>query len=97
MISKRKNLLVFTLGIYIVLCGPDGKESACNEGDLGSIPGLGRSPEEGNRYPLQYSGLENSRDRGAWQATIHEVAKSQPQLSDFQLIMKIVSVRHSYV
>ena len=80
-----------------MLCGPDGKESACNEGDLGSIPGLGRSPEEGNRYPLQYSGLENSRDRGAWQATIHKVAKSQPQLSDFQLVMKIVSVRHSYV
>ena len=43
----------------------DGKESACNAGDLGSIPGLGRSPEEGNGYPLQYSCLENSIDRGA--------------------------------
>ena len=47
-------------------CGSDGKESACNVGDLGLIPGLGRSPGEGNGYPLQYSGLENSMDRGAW-------------------------------
>ena len=46
----------------------DGKDSACNVGDLGSIPGLGRSPGEGNGYPLQYSGLENSMNRGAWQA-----------------------------
>ena len=47
------------------------KESACNVGHLGSIPGLGRSPGEGNSYPLQYSGLENSMDRGTWQATNH--------------------------
>ena len=47
----------------------DGKETACNAGDLGSIPGLGRSLEGGNGYPLQYSGLENFTDRGAWQAT----------------------------
>ena len=52
-------------------------------GDLGSIPGLGRSPGEGNGYPLQYSGLENSMDRGAWQATVHGVAKSHKGLSDF--------------
>ena len=45
--------------------GSDGKESACNVGDLGSAPGLGRSPGEGNSYPLQYSGLKNSMDRGA--------------------------------
>ena len=51
--------------------GSDSKESACNGGDLGSIPGLGRSPGEGNGYPLQYSGLENSMDRGAWWATVH--------------------------
>ena len=51
-----------------------GKESACNAGDLGSIPGLGRPPGEGNGYPLQYSGLENSMDRGAWQATVHGVS-----------------------
>ena len=52
--------------------GPDGKESTCNLGDLGSIPGLGRSPGEGNGYPLQYSGLENSMD-----CIVHGVAKSQ--------------------
>ena len=46
-------------------CGSAGKESACNSEDLGSIPGLGRSPGEGKGYPLQYSGLENSMDRGA--------------------------------
>ena len=48
----------------------DGKESACNVGDLGSVPGLGRSPQEGNGYPFQHSCLENSMDRGAWQATV---------------------------
>ena len=60
--------------------GSVGKESACNARDLGSIPGLGRSPEEGNGYPLQHSGLENSIDGGAWQATVHGVAKSQTWL-----------------
>ena len=49
--------------------GSAGKESSCSVGDLGSIPGLGRSPGEGNGSPLQYSGLENSMDRGAWRAT----------------------------
>ena len=57
--------------------GSDGKESAYNAGDLGSIPGLGRSPGEGNGYPLQYSCLENCRDRGAWPATVHGVTKSR--------------------
>ena len=52
-------------------CGSAGKESAYNEGDLGSIPGWGRSPGEGKGYSLQYSGLWNSMDRGAWQATVH--------------------------
>ena len=55
--------------------GSDDKESACTAGDLGSIPGPGRSPEEGNSNPLQYSCLENSMERGAWQATVHGVAK----------------------
>ena len=63
--------------------GSDGKESACNARDLGSIPGLGRSPGEGNSYPLQNSGLENSMDRGASQAVVHGVAKSRTQLSNF--------------
>ena len=57
--------------------GSDGKESACNAGNLGSIPGLGRIPGEGNGNPLQYSCLENPMGRGVWQATVHEVAKSQ--------------------
>ena len=52
----------------------DSKESACNVGDLGLIPGLGGSPGEGNGNPLQYSCLENPIDRGAWRATVHEVA-----------------------
>ena len=55
----------------------DGKESACNAGDPGSIPGSGRSSEEGNGYPFQYSCLENSMDRGIWWATVHGVAKSR--------------------
>ena len=55
----------------------DGKESACNAGDLGSIPGSGRSSGEGNGNPLQYSCLEKPMDRGAWQATYHGVTKSQ--------------------
>ena len=56
--------------------GSDSKESACNVGDLGSIPRLERSPGEGNGYPLQYSGLENHMDRGGWQATVHGVTES---------------------
>ena len=55
--------------------GSDGKESACNAGDLGSIPGLGRSPGERNGNPLQYSCLGNPMDRGVWQATVHWVAE----------------------
>ena len=62
--------------------GLDGKESACNAVDLGSIPGLGRSSEEGNGYPLQYSILKNFMDTGAWGATVHEVTKSWIQLRD---------------
>ena len=64
------------------------KESACNSGDPGSIPGLGRSPREGIHYPLQYSGQENSMDRGAWQATVHGVEKSRSQASNFHFPYK---------
>ena len=60
--------------------GSDGEES----GDLGSIPGTGKSPGEGNCNPLQYPCLENPMDRGAWRATVHGVTKSQTQLSDGQ-------------
>ena len=57
------------------------KESACNAGDVGSIPESGRSPEEGNGNPLQHSCRENPMDRGAWWVTAHRVAKSQICLS----------------
>ena len=57
-----------------------GKESTCNAGDMGSIPGLGRSPGGGHGNPPQYSCLENPMDRGAWQAQVHRVAKSWTQL-----------------
>ena len=56
--------------------GSDSKESACNAGNLGSIPGSGRSPGEGNGNPLQYSYLENSTDREGLWATVHGIAKS---------------------
>ena len=61
-------------------CGSAGKESACNAGDLGSIPELGRSPGEGKGYPPPYSGLENSMD-----CIVHGITKSQTQLSDFHI------------
>ena len=57
--------------------GSNGKRIACNAGDLGLIPGLGRSPGEVDGYPLQYSGLENLMDREVWWATAHPVTKSQ--------------------
>ena len=63
--------------------GSEVKAPACNVGDLGSIPGSGRSPGEGNGNPLQYSCLENPKDGGAWWATVHRVAKSQTRLSNF--------------
>ena len=63
--------------------GSEVEESACNAGDLGSIPGSGRSPGEGNGNPLQYSCLENPMDGGACRAAVHGVAKSRTQLSDF--------------
>ena len=60
----------------------DGKESVWSAGDLGLIPGSGRSPGEGNGNPLQYSGLEISMDRGAWRDIVHGAAKSWTRLSD---------------
>ena len=64
-----------------------GKEYACNAGNLGSIPGLGRSPGEGNGYPLQYSCLENSMDRGAWQATSPWGHKESDTTATFTFIL----------
>ena len=66
--------------------GSDGEDSACNVGDLGLIPGLGKSPGEGNGNLLQYSHLENSMDRGAWWAAVScGVTKSRTRLSDYHL------------
>ena len=80
------NKLAYAVG-YSQKCGgfpggSDGKESACNAGDPGSIPGSGRFPGEGNGNPLQYSCLEISMDRGALQATVYGVAKSQTRLNN---------------
>ena len=73
---RQTNYTAFTL------CSSVGNESACNAGDLDSIPGLGRSPGEGKGYPLQYSGLEKSMD-----CIVHEVTKSRTWLSDFHFHM----------
>ena len=68
------------------------KESTCNAGDLDLMPGLGRSPGEGNSYPLQYSCLGNAVDRGAWQATAHGVTKSRTRLSDFHFHVSFIDL-----
>ena len=75
--------------------GSDGKATICNVGDPGSIPGLGRFPGEGNGNPLQYSCLENPLDRGAWQTTVHGVAKSRTRLSNLTLLLLYPKVKHS--
>ena len=72
--------------------GSDSKESASNAGHPGSMPGLVRSPGEGNGCPLQYSRLENSMARGAWWATVHGVTKSWTRLSDFFSLFNIFKI-----
>ena len=85
--TEVTNICTFTFSqLNIALSFPGGSEdkaSACNAGDPGSIPGLGRFSGEGNDNPLQYSCLENSMDRGAWWATVHGVAKSRTRLIYF--------------
>ena len=71
----------------------DSEQPACNAGDPGLIPGLGRSPGEGNGYPLQYSFLENPMDRGAWWAAVHGVVKSWTRLSDYNFTFHEVTRR----
>ena len=77
-------------------CGLAGKESACNVGDLCSIPGLGRSPEEGKGYPLQYSSLENSMD-----CIVHGITKSQTRLSNFDFhvtgLLTVADIKSLYL
>ena len=89
LIQHRSSLQVLkpNCGSTSIVCsgfrgGSDGKESACNAGDLGLIPGLGRSPGGEHGNPVQYSCLENPIDKRVWQATIHGVIKSQTQLSE---------------
>ena len=77
------NIWFFLVSKVSFPAGSDGKESTCSAGDLGSIPGSGRSPGEGNSNQLQYSCLGNSMDRKAWRATVHWVKKSETGLSDY--------------
>ena len=75
--KKKKFCEVLDILVLVFLGGSDSKESACNAGEMGLIPGPGISPGEGSGNPLQYSYLENSMERGAWWATVHGVTKSQ--------------------
>ena len=77
---------------FSLAAGSDGKQSACNAGDLGSIPGSERHPGEGNCCPLQYSCLENPMDRGIWWATVHRVSKNQTRLSDLHFHVVFQSI-----
>ena len=79
---KAKTYYSDIIRIHRLLRWLSGKVSSHSAGDAGSVPGLGRSPGEGSGNPLQYSCLENSMDRGSWQATVHGVTKSWTQLSD---------------
>ena len=79
--AKILNWIAFPFSVFPG--GSEDKASSCHVGDLGSIPGLGRSPGEGNGNPLQYSCRENPMDGGAWWATVHGVAKSRTRLSEF--------------
>ena len=83
--------IILASGVQGFLCGSADEESACNVGDLGLIPGLGRSPGEGKGYPLHYFGLENSRD-----CIIHVVVKSQTQLSDFHFQVYNIVIQYFY-
>ena len=80
-ITIRKEFIIYIcMYVYGLPWWLSGKESVCSTGDLGSIPGLGRSPGGGHGNPLRYSCLENSLDRGAWPATVHRVRQSQTWL-----------------
>ena len=81
----RREIAVHLEIVLGFLGGSVGKESACKVGDLGSVPGSGRSPGEGKGYPLQYSGLENSMDY-----IVHGVAKSRTQLRDFHFSLSLL-------
>ena len=84
-------ILALTYPVVGFRGGSDGKESACNTGGLGSIPGSGISPGEGNGYLFQYSCLGNPMIRGAWQSTVHGVTKCQTWLNDLTLSYPVVN------
>ena len=106
MFSFNMHLRFILERVYLILGFPHssvGKESACNAGDPGLIPGSGRSPGEGNGNPLQYSCLENPMDRGAWQATVHGFTRVRhdlvtkplpPHPYRFHLPMQVRPKRH---
>ena len=77
--------------------GSDGKESAWGVGDQGVVPGLGRSPKEGNGNPFQHSCLENPMGGEAWQATVHGVTKSQTRLSNFTFTLLEFQESFAYI
>ena len=81
--KMRKRMIIMVYNIYWASRWCSGKESTCQARDACSVPGLGRSPGIGNGNLLQYSGLENPMDRGAWQAAVHGVTESQTWLSDW--------------
>ena len=101
LLAEKHSIVCITFDLSILLLGfPGGSEvkaSACNLGDLGSIPGSGRSPGEGYGNPLQYSCLENPMDRGAWWVTVHGVAKSWTWPSHFTSLHSIVNGRFQFL
>ena len=92
--NKAKRNFFWWISLHVVISnfpgGLDGKESAWSAGDLGSIPGLGRSPEEGKNNPLQYSCLENSMDIGAWWATVYGI-------TELDTTEQLTSNKHHYM
>ena len=100
--SEKKGILELTsffsltTDISFISIGSDFKASAYNAGDLGSVPGSGRSPGEGNGNPLQYSCLENPMDGGSWQAAVHGVAKSRTQLSDLTFTLLLYCFKNYF-
>ena len=99
-VVKRRNNLYIIQTIYTIRLpgGSDDKEFTCNVGDLGSIPGLGRSPGKGNGYPLQHSCLENSMGRGAWQTTVHSLGSQRIRHSwaTFTFICSITGMNEAH-
>ena len=90
----RFQMSMYQSEVYGFPGGSEVKASACNAGDLGSIPGSGRSPGEGNGNPLQYSCLENPMDGGSWWAAVHGVTKSRTRLSEQFIFSSVQSEIH---